>query len=318
MLRVTPQTAVDGIERFRLDGQLAGAYVAELDRALQPSLQASRDVALDLQGLTFVDAEGADLLKALASRNVEIHGCSDFVAQLLALPVRRSAAPAAWDAVVEMLAARHTAAAMAGADDEDDRHARVRAVDEAADERLVRACVRRLLVTARRLLGRETEARQVVEETLKAALRSSGARGELPRPIALTRGVVARALHTLRREVERAGPPPETLLPRFDRTGHHAAMIADWATPEPVQALDGHLADRVRSVLSGLPPPHRAVFLLSDVEGLSPEQVAAILPLTRRQVKARRHQARQMLREALTPIFGAAPQAEPLPDHRSC
>lgn len=309
MLRVTPETTGDGVERFKLEGRLAGAYVTELGRVLQPSLTTPGDVVLDLRGLTFVDADGAELLRTLASRNVEIHGCSGFVAHLLALPTRRSGAQAAWDEVVEMLAARHAASAVAGGRDE-----------AALLERL-----RPLLGTARRLLGRENDARQVVEETLKAALRTLRIRGQSPSPIELHRAMIDRALKSLRREAEEVAPFVETLLPRFDLAGHHAAPIAAWVLPEPAHGLPGHLADRVLSVLSGMPAPYRALFLLSDVEGLAPEQVAIILPLTPAQVKAQRHTARQMLREGLTPIFGAAPQARPdvrsltsSPRDRSC
>jgi RNA polymerase sigma-70 factor (ECF subfamily) len=311
MLRVTPQTA-DGVERFRLEGRLAGAYVAELGRVLQPSLTSPREVALDLRGLTFVDAEGADLLRTLAARNVEIHGCSGFVAHLLALPMNRSSAErAAWNEIVETLAERHTAASsLRSASHEAALLERLQAGDEAACEPFVRAAGGRLLAIARRLLGREKDARHVVEETFKDAFRSLQIRSESLRPVALHRALIHRALKTLRREVEQAGPAHETLLLRFDLAGRHAAPVADWALPEPAQMLAGPLTERVQSVLSKLPPPHRASFLLSDVEELTAEQVATILPLTPAEVKGHLHQARQMLREELAPLLGAAPAAQ--------
>jgi anti-anti-sigma regulatory factor len=86
MLRITAEGALENTERYRLDGRLAGAYVAELERVLLPSLSTARRIALDLGGVTFVDAEGAVLLKDLRGRNVELHGCSGFVAHLLGLP----------------------------------------------------------------------------------------------------------------------------------------------------------------------------------------------------------------------------------------
>jgi ABC-type transporter Mla MlaB component len=84
MFRITPVPAV-GTEIFRLEGSLQGEYVAELGRVLMPSLQGQRKVALDLRELAFVDAQGAELLKDLLSREVELQGCSGFVAQLLGL-----------------------------------------------------------------------------------------------------------------------------------------------------------------------------------------------------------------------------------------
>jgi ABC-type transporter Mla MlaB component len=86
MLKITPVGRVGSVQRFRLDGRLAGLYVAELSRVLQPSLETPSQVELDVQGLTFVDSEGASFLKDLIARKVEIRGCSAFVAQLLGLP----------------------------------------------------------------------------------------------------------------------------------------------------------------------------------------------------------------------------------------
>jgi len=85
MLRITSQTPVDGTARFRLDGRLTQTCVPGLDRALRPSLGGPSRVALDVSGLTFVDAEGAQVLKDLMARNVTIHGCSSFVARLIGL-----------------------------------------------------------------------------------------------------------------------------------------------------------------------------------------------------------------------------------------
>jgi ABC-type transporter Mla MlaB component len=85
MLKVTPDGRNELSDHFRLEGRLVGPYVAELSRALQPSLLGSRRVVLDLHGVTFVDTEGAILLKELVSRNIEMHGYSGFIAQLVGL-----------------------------------------------------------------------------------------------------------------------------------------------------------------------------------------------------------------------------------------
>lgn len=85
MLRITSEKAADGTPRYKLDGRLAEAYVAELDRVLGPSLGWPGRVAVDVSGVTFVDAQGAQLLKELLARGVQIHGCSSFVAHMLGL-----------------------------------------------------------------------------------------------------------------------------------------------------------------------------------------------------------------------------------------
>ena len=85
MLRITPLTAADGAEQLQLEGRLAGAYITELRELVGSALERSSRVALDLSEVTFVDADGARLLRELVARDVEMHGCSSFLALLLGL-----------------------------------------------------------------------------------------------------------------------------------------------------------------------------------------------------------------------------------------
>jgi hypothetical protein len=86
MLRISPEEVGGDARRYRIEGRLSGPYVAELGRVLEPSVAGARRVSLDLRGLTFLDAEGASLLRRLVARRVQVHGCSGFVAHLLGLP----------------------------------------------------------------------------------------------------------------------------------------------------------------------------------------------------------------------------------------
>lgn len=56
---------------------------------------------------------------------------------------------------------------------------------------------------------------------------------------------------------------------------------------------------RLDAKLRGLPPNHRAVLVLRDVEGLSYEEIAAVTQMPLGSVKARLHRARSQLAEAL-------------------
>lgn len=91
MLRITPQTSTDGSERLFLEGRLAGESVAALETSLGEALVRSASVTLDMGGVTFVDGEGARLLRDLISRDVALHGCSNFVLLLLGPSVDRAA-----------------------------------------------------------------------------------------------------------------------------------------------------------------------------------------------------------------------------------
>jgi RNA polymerase sigma-70 factor, ECF subfamily len=56
----------------------------------------------------------------------------------------------------------------------------------------------------------------------------------------------------------------------------------------------------LRSAIDDLPPDHRAVLVLRDLEGLSNEEAASALGASVACVKSRLHRARMALRERVT------------------
>jgi anti-anti-sigma regulatory factor len=81
MLRITP-TDGDGERFFRLEGRLVQAWVDELLDACRATAD-GRSLVLDLVGVTFVDAAGAEALRQLQQQGATFRGCSGFVAALL-------------------------------------------------------------------------------------------------------------------------------------------------------------------------------------------------------------------------------------------
>jgi RNA polymerase sigma-70 factor (ECF subfamily) len=95
------------------------------------------------------------------------------------------------------------------------------------------------------------------------------------------------------------GPEGFTDHPRLDEDGHVIQTIPSWRdTP-----LDGVLTRETRlhldEAIAKLPPDHRSVFVLRDVEERSAEETSKILGLTVPAVKSRLHRARAFLREEL-------------------
>ena len=80
MLRIT-SSRNDTTGTLKVEGRLAGQWVDELARAAAAA-DAPR-LVLDLADLTFVDADGASLLRTLRSRGVALNDCSTFVASLI-------------------------------------------------------------------------------------------------------------------------------------------------------------------------------------------------------------------------------------------
>lgn len=61
----------------------------------------------------------------------------------------------------------------------------------------------------------------------------------------------------------------------------------------------GHVDPDIQAALDALPPKYRAAVVLSDVEGLSYEEIAATLGIKMGTVRSRIHRGRAMLRERL-------------------
>ena len=88
--------------------------------------------------------------------------------------------------------------------------------------------------------------------------------------------------------------------PRVARVGQHDG----WAGEGPDGALlRGELGDRVRAAIDALPEPYRTTVLLSDVDEMSMEEIAATMSVTVPAVKSRLHRGRLALRKALEPYL---------------
>ena len=90
----------------------------------------------------------------------------------------------------------------------------------------------------------------------------------------------------------------DDLLPTVD--GHAAAIdaVESGRNPEAL-AVNAALRRRLGKALRALPPDHRAIVFLREMEGLSTKDVAGILKISESNVKMRLHRARLFLRKQL-------------------
>ena len=87
---------------------------------------------------------------------------------------------------------------------------------------------------------------------------------------------------------------------RFDALADDAeTRLPSRAVTPDTSVMDGVFDDDVESALADLPPDFRAAVVLSDVEGLSYEEIADVLDLKLGTVRSRIHRGRTMLRKAL-------------------
>jgi RNA polymerase sigma-70 factor (ECF subfamily) len=276
MMRVTRIATGDGTETFRVEGRLTHETVEELRMACEAVLTDRTSLRLDISGLKFVDPSGVSLLRDLERRGARLAGCSGFVGELLR--ARAESAPSPEAALV----------------------ARLRDGDDAAFETLVREYGGRMLATARRFVGSDDDAQDVLQEAFLAAFRAiDGFAGTARLSTWLHRIVVNTALMRLRSRRRRREESIDGLLPRFDEDGHWVEPAAPWdaSTDELVEREETRAT--VRRAIDRLPANYRTVLLLRDVEELDTDETAALLGVTANAVKTRLHRARQALRTLL-------------------
>lgn len=198
--------------------------------------------------------------------------------------------------------------------DESDLVARLQQGDDQAYEQLVRTYGGRLLGVARRILHREEDARDAVQDAFVSAFRAVGSFDGGSRIVTwLHRITVNASLMKLRRARRRPEVALEELLPVFDADGQHADVVQDWDHGERA-VIRGEARSQVRACIERLPAGYRSVLILRDVEEMTTEETARALGLAEGAVKTRLHRARQALRALLEPMV--LPTAEPLPARR--
>jgi hypothetical protein len=83
MLRITRTGGSTAVETLKLEGKLLAPWVGEVEDASAVAGGPSRRLCLDLSALTFADAAGIRLLRALHRRGITIAVCPDLIRELL-------------------------------------------------------------------------------------------------------------------------------------------------------------------------------------------------------------------------------------------
>ncbi|HEX2057632.1 MAG TPA: RNA polymerase sigma factor [Actinomycetota bacterium] len=149
----------------------------------------------------------------------------------------------------------------------------------------------------RRMLGNRDDAQEAAQETFLRVYTALGKfNGRYQLGAWITRIATNVCLDQIRARTRRPleATPVQELELDFLAAGVHS-------DPETVCVRNAE-SRRVRKVLLGLPPLHRAAIVLRDFEGLSYAEVAVALGLTECQVKALIHRARKGFRRSWTPL----------------
>src|SRR5581483_5924661 len=279
--KITRPDASNDVATFHVEGRLTRETTAELRAACGDPLDGGQPVVLHLGGVAFCDPAGVELLHELRKRGCVLVGCSDFTTAIL------DGGPASR----ERLATR-------GSNDEEGALLRaLRAGDASAFEHLVRRQTSHLFAAARRIVGNDEDARDVVQEAFVSAYRSLDRFGGDSRISTwLHRIAVNAALMKLRSRRRRPEEPIEHLLPCFDENGAWAAGMASVTSGAETHVASNETRDLVRRCIARLPDRYREVLVLRDIEDFDTSEVADTLGITANAVKIRLHRARQALR----------------------
>jgi RNA polymerase sigma-70 factor, ECF subfamily len=192
-------------------------------------------------------------------------------------------------------------------DDEATLIAQLRAGDEAAFEQVVRQYGGRLLAVARRIVGTEEDARDVVQDAFMNAFKNLDRfEGNAKLSTWLHRIAVNAALMRLRTRKRKPEQPIDAMLPGFSDDGHFEERFQSWEEPVDKALEREESRELVRRQIDALPDSYRTVLVLRDIEGLDTEETANMLGLSVNATKIRLHRARQALRTMLAPHFGRA------------
>jgi RNA polymerase sigma-70 factor (ECF subfamily) len=184
----------------------------------------------------------------------------------------------------------------------------LRARDAAAYEIFVREYGGQLLAIARRYLRCEEDCTDAVQEAFISAFRAIDRfEGNSSLATWLHRILVNACLMKLRASSRKSEISIESLLPSFDKSGHHAQPVRDWTQRPEERLMREEMRGLIRRSIDALPEDYRTILLLRDIDQLSTEEAAETLGTAPGTVRTRLHRARQALRSLLDPHFASRP-----------
>ena len=185
-------------------------------------------------------------------------------------------------------------------DDDADLVNRLRAGDEAAFVALIERYQQRMMRLAEITVGSRAVAEEVTQDTWLAVFRGvERFEGRSTLKTWLFHILLNRARSTVGREL-RAGRPEQQIDDRFDRSGAWVDPPEPWADRADDRLVAEHLAARVQELLPQLPERQREVVVLRDLEGLSADDVAALVGITDGNQRVLLHRGRAQLRQLLS------------------
>jgi ABC-type transporter Mla MlaB component len=83
MLRISDAGPSDDATTLRLEGEVIGPWIAELQKVCEQFLGDGHMITLDLCGVSFIDRKALALFRELTHRRVKLINCSPFLIEQL-------------------------------------------------------------------------------------------------------------------------------------------------------------------------------------------------------------------------------------------
>jgi RNA polymerase sigma-70 factor, ECF subfamily len=175
--------------------------------------------------------------------------------------------------------------------------------DQAAFRRLVERHQRRAFAIAMGLVRDENDARELVQDAFLRVYRSLNSfQGGSSFFTWLYRIVTNLAIDLMRKPGRREAELHEAQASSDEPTDFALVSRIDGADPLDVMRRR-EIAARIQAALDALPPYHRGVILMREVEGMSYEEMAEAMGVSKGTIMSRLFHARQKLQRALADCY---------------
>jgi RNA polymerase sigma-70 factor (ECF subfamily) len=183
---------------------------------------------------------------------------------------------------------------------------RLKEGDQDALETIFNMYSGKLYNVAHRILGAAADTEEVIQDVFWTVYRKAKSfQGHSQFSTWLYRLTVNAALGKIRRSKKNKEVEYDEFLPKFQKDGHHLVRpVVDWSDTLDEKYAKQEIHAMLSKALDQLKPLDKSVVVLSDLEGLSDNEIAATLRLTVSAVKTRLHRARLFLRGKLAVQLG--------------
>lgn len=170
-------------------------------------------------------------------------------------------------------------------------------------EQIFREHAPRIYHLARKMLGNDADAEDVLQDVLLTVMRKLDTfRGDAALTTWLHRVTVNAVLMLRRKQTSRAARELSDPLDVFKDDGEHAHAARPWDAPE-ARVEEAERKQLLDAAIDRMPEVYRDVLLLADIQEMPNADIADALGLSLPAVKTRLHRARLWLRNELARHF---------------